>query len=250
MQDAGVARLRFVTEPAGKPATIDQTLLDALDRFCGELEQQPAHSVVVEADSPKYFVVGANIEALQQLNEQTIDAWVRRGHAVLHRLASLPMPVIAKVRGFCLGGGLEVALACDVLVASSDAHFGLPEASLGLVPGWAGTSRLPQKVGPWFAKRMVLTGQRIDAAEAARVGLVDLLVEDPAALDARVDEMCQSIAGLSAPAVTLSKRLCDANLPADAWKQSAEHEAVASVQAMREGDTQSRLAAFFASRRK
>jgi enoyl-CoA hydratase len=119
-------------------------------------------------------------------------------------VASLEKPVVAAVNGFTLGGGCEIATACDIIIASEDAKFGQPEVNLGVIPGGGGTQRLPSVVGPHKAKELIFTGDLIDAKEAERIGLVNRVVP-PNQLEAAVREIAEKIASKSPVAVKLAK---------------------------------------------
>jgi enoyl-CoA hydratase/carnithine racemase len=134
--------------------------------------------------------------------------WVRDGHRVMQRLASLRQPVIAAIQGMAFGGGLELALAADMRIASSSAAFAMPEVTIGTLPGWGGTQRLPALVGAARAKQMIFTGERIDASTAERWGLVNEVVE-PDNLTGRVTQLAQRIAANAPIAVQLAKSAID-----------------------------------------
>lgn len=136
--DADIGTLTFVCDETGKPTTLDLRVLDELDAHLSTIESHSdrLRAVLVESAYPKYFIVGANINALKTLNADTIVPWVKKGHEVFNRLEALPLPVIAIVEGYALGGGLELAMACDMILAADTAKFGQPEANLGVVSGW------------------------------------------------------------------------------------------------------------------
>jgi len=229
----------------GKPPTLDHRVLDDLDAHLGTIEGDASiRALVVRSDAAKYFVVGANIRALETLSEQTAEAWVRHGHAVFDRLAALPVPTIARVEGFALGGGLELAMACDLIAATTTARLGLPEAGLGFVPGWGGTHRLPARVGAARAKELVFTGRTLDAAEALAIGLVQT-TGDAAAVDAWIAGTIERIIGGAPGAVAAAKRLL-----ADGASLATAAEAAATVGRMRDPETSRRVRAFLESRRK
>ncbi|MCS7130848.1 MAG: enoyl-CoA hydratase-related protein, partial [Archaeoglobaceae archaeon] len=127
------------------------------------------------------------------------------------KIEELEIPVIAAINGFALGGGLELAMACDIRIASTKAKFGQPEINIGIFPGGGGTQRLPRLVGMGMAKKMVLTGEMISAEEAYRIGLVDELVEPEKLMD-RAKEIANKIAEKSAIAVKLAKRALNASM--------------------------------------
>ena len=131
----------------------------------------------------KAFVAGADIAEMQHMNEAAARAFSLKGQQAFARLAKLPIPVIAAVNGYALGGGCELALACDVRLAGSKAKFGMPEVKLGLIPGFGGTQRLPKLVGTGNALYLLMTGDTIDAEEALRIGLVQKVYDEELLLD-------------------------------------------------------------------
>jgi enoyl-CoA hydratase len=141
-------------------------------------------AVVLTGAGEKAFVAGADIAELSKMGPIDGVAVSRAGQDTFRMLERLPKPVIAAVNGFALGGGLELALACHVRIASSKAKFGLPEVKLGIIPGYGGTVRLPRLVGRGRALELMLTGEMIDAQEAHRIGLVNRVVEPGETLDA------------------------------------------------------------------
>ena len=150
------------------------------------------------------FVAGADIAAMTDMGPDQARELSARGHAVFASLEALPFPVIAAVNGFALGGGLELALACDFIHASTKAKFGLPEVGLGVIPGFGGTQRLARRIGPGAAREWLFSGRTYDSAEAARVGLANRLHE-PDALIASVQELAQEIAMRGPKAVAAAK---------------------------------------------
>lgn len=139
-------------------------------------EDDEVRGVVVTGAGEKAFVAGADISELARLDHLSGVRTSRRGQDVFRLLEEMPKPVIAAVNGFALGGGLELALACDLRIAAEEARFGLPEVRLGIIPGYGGTVRLPRLVGRGRALELILTGEMIDAAEAHRIGLVNRVV--------------------------------------------------------------------------
>jgi enoyl-CoA hydratase len=132
--------------------------------------------LILTGAGEKAFVAGADIGELATYSALQAKAFSKAGHVIIARLQELPIPVIAAVNGFALGGGSEIALACDFIYAADTAKFGLPEISLGLIPGFGGTQRLPRLIGPNRAKELIFTGRMISAAEAAQIGLVNTVV--------------------------------------------------------------------------
>ncbi len=166
--------------------TIDrQDKLNALNAaIVGELEvvlhelhaDERVRGLIITGAGPKAFVAGADIGELATMTPLSGIAVSRQGQDTFRFLERMPKPVLAAVNGFALGGGLELALACHLRIASSNARFGLPEVKLGIIPGYGGTTRLPRLVGRGKAHELILTGEMIDAAEAHRIGLINRVV--------------------------------------------------------------------------
>lgn len=156
---------------------LDAGVLDALLRRLDEAEADPdAHTVVLASASERAFAAGANIREMVTMGPAEARVHGGRGQQTTRRIERLPLPVIAAVNGICLGGGCEIALACDFIVASEDATFGQPEINLGVMPGWGGTRRLPRRIGAAAARRWILTGRAVSADQAHEQGLVDQVV--------------------------------------------------------------------------
>lgn len=143
--------------------------------------------LIITGKGEKAFVAGADIKGFEAMTSQDANDFARVGQAVFSRFEDLAKPVIAAVNGFALGGGLELALACDMIVASEKAKFGLPECTLGLIPGFGGTVRLPRIVGAAKALEMSLTGTAIGAQEALQIGLAVKVVPHGEALKAALE---------------------------------------------------------------
>lgn len=149
-----------------------------------EIAAKGSARTVVLTGVGKYFVAGGDIRYFTSLDAATAEAYALRIQAMQDALQLLTMPVIAAVNGVALGGGCELMMACDIRIADEKALFGLPEVSLGVIPGAGGTQRLPRLVPAGAAKRLLFTGDRISAREALAIGLVDEVVESGGALDA------------------------------------------------------------------
>jgi enoyl-CoA hydratase len=163
------------------------------------------HCVLLAGGGDKAFVAGADIAEMKGLDQAGAKAFAAAGHAVMDHIAALPQPVVAVVQGFALGGGTELALACDFIVAGEKAVFGQPEVDLGVIPGFGGTQRLARKVGPGAAAELVLTGRRIKADEALRVGLaVHVFPQDQ--LKAEAEKIGRAIAAKGPFATRAAKR--------------------------------------------
>lgn len=168
--------------------------------------QTAIRAVLFEGAGDKAFVAGANIKEMSTMSIEDAGEFGRLGHAVGGRIESLPQPVIAVIQGFALGGGCELALACDMRLASTRAVFAQPEVGLGIPPGWGGTQRLPRLVGKGIASELIFSGRRIKAEEALKIGLVNAVYE-PAELQAEARKLAETIAAQSPSAVQLSKKL-------------------------------------------
>jgi enoyl-CoA hydratase len=176
--------------------TLNRALLDALDRTLDELVRNgTTRAVVIAGAGGKSFCAGADLDELTGLSATQAHELLGRGQRLFDRVQHYPLPVIAAVNGWALGGGFELALACSFIVAATDAKFALPEAGLGLMPGYGGTQRLPRLVGRQLALNLMLTGSRLDAARAFDIGL---LPEPPVAapeLLASATQRARDIAG-------------------------------------------------------
>jgi enoyl-CoA hydratase/carnithine racemase len=185
-------------------------MIDELGRIAARLDTDPVlRCAIITGAGERAFCCGADITAWSPLEPLDMwRLWIKRGHQVFDQWARLRLPVIAAINGHALGGGLELAAAADIRVAAASATFGLPEASIGTVPGWSGTQRLVKLIGPSRVKYLALTGRRIDAQEAHRIGL---LAEPPGADALRqARAIAADICRLAPVSVQLAKQLVDA----------------------------------------
>ena len=152
---------------------LSRTVLDALSARLGEAATDlETRVVLLTSGLDRAFAAGANIREMAPMGPSEAREHGRRGQALTRQIERLPIPVIAAVNGVCLGGGCELALACDFIVASDEATFGQPEILLGIIPGWGGTRRLPRRIGPARARHWIFTGRPVTAREAEAEGLV------------------------------------------------------------------------------
>ncbi|OHC05382.1 MAG: crotonase [Planctomycetes bacterium RIFOXYD2_FULL_41_16] len=158
----------------------------------------------------KDFCSGADIKEMNAIKPEEIESFCRWGHKVINQIENMGKPVIAAINGFALGGGCELALACDIRIAGESAKFGQPEVNLGLIPGFGGTQRLSRLVGIGKAKEMIFTGEIIDAKEAESIGLVNRVEKDEE-LMAKAEEIAIVIAQKSPIAVKMAKKLINEN---------------------------------------
>lgn len=156
---------------------LNAQLLKDLDQVLNVLQEDEGLRVLVlTGEGTKAFVAGADIKEMEKHTEAQAFQMAEKGQRLLDRLQNFKCPVIAAVNGFALGGGLELALACDFIIASDNAKMGLPEVGLGLIPGYGGTQRLARSVGKAWARRLTLTGEMISAQQAQSIGLVTEVV--------------------------------------------------------------------------
>jgi enoyl-CoA hydratase len=187
---------------------LDPEMLTTLETGLDLLEgHADIRVVILQATGEKAFCVGADINAWTALTPlQMWSEWIRHGHRVFSRLLHLRQPVICAIQGLAFGGGLELALACDIRIAGESARFAMPEVKLGTVPGWGGTSRLPELIGKGRAQQMILSGEPITAAVAERWGLVNEVVPTDR-LNSRVEELANRIAANAPVSVQTAKQL-------------------------------------------
>ncbi len=199
----GIALLT-ISRPQAMNA-LNTLFFDEMEDVLGNLEEASGIKVLVITGEGKAFVAGADISEMAPMKPEEGRKFSARGQSVFRRIEKLPFPVIAAVNGFALGGGCELAMACDIRIASSVAKFGQPEVSLGLIPGYAGTQRLPRIAGISNALYMILTGSMITAGEAFRIGLVQKIAE-PDKLMETVMETASVIASKGTIAVRDAKK--------------------------------------------
>jgi enoyl-CoA hydratase/carnithine racemase len=180
-------------------------VLADLDLRVGELAADPKVRAVVLTGDGQYFSAGADVKEMATLDLASAPEIARKGLALFARLAALRPPVIAAINGLALGGGLELALACDLRIAGESAKLGAPEVGLGLIPAYGGTQRLPRLVGVAKAKELIFTGAMISAAEGLKIGLVNRTV--PAGQELRAArDLAHTIAQKGPKAVQAAKR--------------------------------------------
>lgn len=164
-----------INRPKALNALSSEVLTEMSDalRQLSEMTYDHARALIITGAGEKAFVAGADIKELSDLNEEQAQHFARRGQSTFHELNLLKIPVIAAVNGFALGGGCELALSCDFIYASEKAKFGLPEVSLGLIPGFGGTVRMSRAIGMRRARELTFSGEMINADEAYRIGLAN-----------------------------------------------------------------------------
>ena len=194
---------------------LDVPTLTALRDHLRELSTAAdARVVVVTGAGERAFAAGADIKYMSELGVEEAKAWSALGHECGRLLETIPKPTLAAVNGFALGGGCELALACDIRYASARAKLGQPEINLGIIPGWGGTQRLARVAGLGFAKELILTGRLVDADEAQQRGLVNR-VFDPGELVPKAMETARLLASKSPVALAAAKEACNSALGGD-----------------------------------
>ena len=188
------------------------TLEELRDRLLELRDDSEARVVVLTGAGGKAFVAGADIKYMSGLDVEEAKEWGGLGHGCGELLETMPKPTIAAIDGFALGGGCELALACDLRYASSGSKLGQPEINLGIIPGWGGTQRLARVCGLGVAKDLIFTGRLVDAEEALRIGLVNG-VHDPAIDKAR--EVAELLASKGPLALAAAKRALNHSLQGD-----------------------------------
>jgi enoyl-CoA hydratase/carnithine racemase len=185
---------------------LSRTLLDAILHAVEGCARDHDVRAVVLTGGRRAFSAGADVREIEPLSDAGARDWISHGQRVLNEIGSINRPVVAAIEGFCLGGGLELALACHMRVAGRDAELGLPEIRLGIIPGFGGTQRLPRLVGSGAALELMLTGDSIGAERALAVGLVNRVVEAGRAVEAAV-ELATRVASRSATAAAAILRV-------------------------------------------
>ena len=204
-EEIGIITLK---RPEARNALNRKMIQELGDALTG-LENDPQiRSIIITGN--KDFCAGADIKEMNAIKPEEIETFCKWGHKVFDQLENMGKPVIAAINGFALGGGCELALACDIRIAGEGAKFGQPEVNLGLIPGFGGTQRLSRLVGIGKAKEMILTGDIINAKEASSIGLVNKVVKDEELL-VKAEEMATIIAQKAPVAVKMAKTLINEN---------------------------------------
>jgi len=208
----GAVATVVVDRPDAMNALDVATLTELRDRLLELGDDGDVRAVVLTGSGERAFVAGADIKAMSAMDVAQAKAWGELGHSAGRLLETMPKATIAAINGFALGGGCELALACDIRYASSKAKLGQPEINLGIIPGWGGTQRLARACGIGFAKELILTGRVVDADEALQRGLVDG-VHDPV-LDKAL-ETARLLASKSPLALAAAKAVTNQALQGD-----------------------------------
>jgi enoyl-CoA hydratase len=200
----GKTALLTISRPAEMNSLNNQVLAE-LEKLIPQIQNDSETAVlVITGDGDKAFVAGADIAEMSNMSEKEGAAFAARGQAVFESIERLPIPVIAAVNGFALGGGTELALACDMIIASEKAFFGQPEVKLGITPGFGGTQRLTRAVGRAKAAELIFTGRRLPAQDALSLGMINEVVPHDRVMEKAL-ELAAAVTANSAYAVNASK---------------------------------------------
>ena len=210
--DDGVAVL--TVDRQEKLNALDGQVVEEIGQALLELESEGPRVIIVTGAGERAFIAGADIRAMSAMDPIEAKRFSEIGHAAMALLDRSPIPTIAAVNGYALGGGCEVALACDIRTAAENANFGFPEVGLGILPGLGGTQRLPRLIGPALAKELIFTGRRIGAEEAHEIGLANRVVGRGEALKA-AKELAAEISANGPLAVRHAKAAANRALDTD-----------------------------------
>ena len=205
IEERGTTVILTISAPKSLNA-LNSKILNELGQFLDTFDCQKYRCLIVTGDGEKSFVAGADISEMATLGPLQGQTFGAKGASVFRKLEILHVPVIAAVNGFALGGGCELAMACDIRICSDNARFGQPEVGLGIIPGFSGTVRLARLVGMGMAKQLIYTGKNIKADEALRIGLVNEVVPQTELMD-RALEIAGQIAA-NAPLAVKAAKLC------------------------------------------
>jgi len=198
--------------------------------------------VLILTGEGKAFIAGADIKQMKDMNEDEAREFCNLGQKIFDIIENLDKPIIAAINGFALGGGSELALACDIRIASENAKFGQPEVNLGIIPGFGGTQRLARLVGKGIAKELIFTGDIIDAQTALNIGLINKVVAPDALLNEAI-AMAQKIASKGPTAILIAKSVINRGIDTDLAKGlSIERDGF--VQCVSSGEAKEGMEAF------
>lgn len=193
---------------------LNSTVLEELDKTLDGVDLAAVRCLILTGAGQKSFVAGADIGEMSTLTKAEGEAFGKKGNDVFRKLETFPIPVIAAVNGFALGGGCEISMSCDIRICSDNAVFGQPEVGLGITPGFGGTQRLARIVGPGMAKQMIYSARNIKADEALRIGLVNAVYPQEE-LMAAAEKLAGTIAKNAPIAVRNCKKAINDGLEVD-----------------------------------
>ena len=193
---------------------LNSGVLDELDKTLSSIDTNKIRALIITGAGEKSFVAGADIGEMSKLTKKEGEAFGKKGNDVFRKIENFPIPVIAAINGFALGGGCEISMSCDIRICSENAVFGQPEVGLGITPGFGGTQRLARLVGEGMAKQMIYTARNIKADEALRIGLVNAVYKQSELMDA-AKKMAKTIAMNAPIAVRNCKKAINEGMQVD-----------------------------------
>ncbi len=235
-----------MNRPEAMNALNSQTLGE-LKEAVSQLKDDDAVRVIVITGEGKAFVAGADIAEMKDMTKEQAEEFSRTGQKVFNRIAKIKKPVIAAVNGFALGGGCELAMACDIRIASEKAKLGQPEVNLGLIPGFAGTQRLSRLVGAAKAKELIFTADMVDAQTALSIGLVNKVVPAEQLMDVCM-EVATKIASKGPKAVRLAKKVINEGVE-EKLEKGSEYETEEFSECFASGEAKEGMSAFLEKRK-
>lgn len=243
----GAVQILRVHRPEALNA-LNSNVLEALDKALDAIDLDQVRTLIITGTGEKAFVAGADIAQMKDLGEEEAQAYASLGHKVMRKIETLPIPVIAAINGYALGGGNELAMSCDIRYASENAVFGQPEVGLGITPGFGGTQRLARLIGSRStANEIILSARNIKADEALRIGLVSA-VFPPEELLPQAMKLAERIAKNAPIAVRASKRILQEGLD-DSLEEGLKKEVIAFSHCFTTQDQKEGMSAFLEKRK-
>ena len=207
LEKKGNYAVLWVDNPKTRNA-LSVPIVEYIDTLVDEVAaDKNMHCLVITGGGEKSFIAGADISGLVKMTPEEARYSIEVGHKLFTKIETMDIPVVAAVNGYCLGGGLEIAMCCDIRVCSANAKFGLPEINIGMIPGWGGTLRLPRLIGESRAKNMMLRGKMITSGEAVDYGLVAEVYENIEELREKAEELAKELASKAPVTMKIDKRL-------------------------------------------
>jgi enoyl-CoA hydratase len=242
----GAVAIVKMNRPAAMNALNSQTLGELKEAFSG-LKDDDAVRVIIITGEGKAFVAGADIAEMKDMTGDQAKEFSEKGQKVFSKIAKMKKPAIAAVNGFALGGGCELAMACDIRIASEKAKLGQPEVNLGVIPGFAGTQRLSRLVGTAKAKELIFTGDMVDAQSALSIGLVNQVVPADQLMNVCM-EMANKIASKGPVAVRLAKKVINNGIE-EKLDKGSEYETDEFGECFAKGEAKEGMTAFLEKRK-
>jgi len=244
-KDGAIATITFNNPKALNALTVE--IFEGLTRLLDDLERdEDVRVVILTGAGEKAFAAGGDINHLASLDPASAREFALLGQRVIDQVENFPKPVIAAINGYCLGGGNELAMGCDIRIAADSAKFGQPEVKLGIIPGFAGAPRLSRLVGKGKAKEMIFTGEAIDAGEALRIGLVNRVVAGEKLME-ETRALALKICCNSSTAIRLAKEVIDNGLEME-FAHAARYEADLFALCFTTADCKEGISAFLEKR--